>query len=291
MIGGSKMALYLCLNQDGTGVVSEQNPIQTKHTTAGEPIERPVYLFNDGKRKGVENDTNPPKLVYTNLRIAIEGVSNELANPLGNSKSDIYVTFNNVVEGWNIGTVLRVGSEKMRVDTIKTDRAIEVTRGYENSPVLEHTAGTLVISDTSSISLALPQVGNYENPGTFLAGGQAITSGVDPSLLTREITAEESSNVVVSEISGLYALNSYIQIGKEVMKVIAVDGRNYTVLRGQNDTKRQHHNTGAVIHCVGIVDVHPITHKFFLRNDPPQGLPTQKKRDVKIVLIADEEPS
>ena len=46
------MALYLCLNEDGTGIVSAQNPIQTKHTSNGEPMTVPVYIFNDGKRKG-----------------------------------------------------------------------------------------------------------------------------------------------------------------------------------------------------------------------------------------------
>ena len=35
------MALYLCLNEDGTGIVSAQNPIQTKHTSNGEPMTVP----------------------------------------------------------------------------------------------------------------------------------------------------------------------------------------------------------------------------------------------------------
>lgn len=47
------MALYLCLNEDGTGIVSAQNPIQTKHTSNGEPMTVPVYIFNDGKEKGL----------------------------------------------------------------------------------------------------------------------------------------------------------------------------------------------------------------------------------------------
>ena len=43
------------------------------------------------------------------------------------------------------------------------------------------------------------------------------------------------------------------------------------------------------LYSVGLVDK-MVTHKIFIKNDPPGGLPTQKKADVKLVVISDEEP-
>ena len=63
------MALYLCLNADCTGIVNDANPLQTKHTNQGKPQTLKVYLFNDGARTGVENDTSRMQLIYTNINI------------------------------------------------------------------------------------------------------------------------------------------------------------------------------------------------------------------------------
>ena len=67
------MALYLCLNSDCTGVVDNTNILQTKHTNQGEAQTIRVYLFNDGFRTGIENDTSGMELIYTNINILIEG--------------------------------------------------------------------------------------------------------------------------------------------------------------------------------------------------------------------------
>jgi hypothetical protein len=73
------------------------------------------------------------------------------------------------------------------------------------------------------------------------------------------------------------------------MKVVAVSGNDVQVVRGYNST-RASHVQNSVIYMVGIVDKAPITHKFYIKNSPPAGLPTQKKKDIRIVLVADEEP-
>ena len=109
------MALYLCLNEDGTGIVSAQNPIQTKHTSNGEPMTVPVYIFNDGKRKGVDNDTNPPELIYTNIQVKVEGVGYTSEKEISPSNSDVTLMFSSV-SGWNLGTIIRAGMERMRVE-------------------------------------------------------------------------------------------------------------------------------------------------------------------------------
>jgi hypothetical protein len=61
------MALYLALSADGSNTVSDLQPIQTRHSADGEEVVVPVFIYNDGKRKNVANDSNPPALIYTNI--------------------------------------------------------------------------------------------------------------------------------------------------------------------------------------------------------------------------------
>lgn len=286
------MALYLCLNEDGTGVVSAQNPIQTKHTNSGEPVTIPIYLFNDGKRSGVENDSNPPELLYANTQIKVEGVSYLLETEVSPSTSDVTLNFDGVA-GWNIGTIIKAGMERMRVEEVLTPTSIRVQRNYtadgKPSSITGHTIGTRFISESTSISLALPDVSNYDNPGTFLSGGESLTAGLDPTTLSLGVNAQETSNTIRSSNAARYAVGSIIKIDKEEMKVLQVSGNDMTVLRGYNGTARAAHTQNATIYLVGIVDKN-VTHKFFMKNDPPAGLPTQKKSDVKLVIMSDEEP-
>lgn len=289
------MALYLALNQDASGVVSEQNPIQTKHSSEGEPVVVPVYLFNDGKRKNVANDTNPPPLIYTNLRLQIEGVAYVLQQNLQSTISDVNVVCDSV-NGWNIGTIIRSGVERMRVEQVISASTVRVQRNYTadggTSSISSHSVGSVLTAETVSVALALPNPSNtdYSNPGTFQSGGVSITSGIDPTILTQALGSLETQNIVKSNNGTRYHVGSIIKIGNEEMKVLAISGNDVQVLRGYNGTTRTTHSLNAVIHCVGIVDISPITHKFFIRNDPPAGLPTQKKRDIRISIVADEEP-
>lgn len=286
------MALYLCLNEDGTGIVSAQNPIQTKHTNSGEPVTIPVYIFNDGKRTGVENDSNPPELLYANTQIKVEGVSYLLEMEIGSSTSDVTLHFDGV-SGWNIGTILKAGRERMMVEEILTPKSIRVKRNYtadgKSSTIEGHSIGDRFIAESTNVSLALPSVGNYATPGTFLSGGESLTGGLDPTTLISSINALESSNVVRSSNASRYADGSIIKIDKEEMKVLSSSNNDMTVLRGYNGTARANHTQNATIYLVGIVD-RKVTHKFFIKNDPPAGLPTQKKSDVKLVIMSDEEP-
>ena len=287
------MALYLCLNEDGTGIVSEQNPIQTKHTNSGEPVTIPIYLFNDGKRSGVENDSNPPELVYTNTQIKVEGVSYLLEREVSPSTSDVILNFDGVA-GWNIGTIIKAGMERMRVEEVVTSNSIRVQRNYtadgKPSTITGHNIGTRFIAESTSISLALPDINNYNNPGTFLAGGESLAGGIDPTTLALAVNAQETSNIIRSSNASRYPVGSIIKIDKEEMKVLSASGNDMTVLRGYNGTARASHNQNATIYCVGIVDI-GVAHKFFMKNDPPSGLPTQKKSDVKLVIMSDEEPA
>lgn len=286
------MALYLCLNQDGTGIVSAQNPIQTKHTNSGEPVTIPVYIFNDGKRSGVDNDSNPPELLYANTQIKVEGVAYLLEMEISPSTSDVTLNFDSVA-GWNIGTIIKAGMERMRVEEVLTPTSIRVQRNYtadgKPSSISGHSIGTRFAAESTNVSLALPDVNNYENPGAFLSGGESLTAGLDPTTLSLSVNAQENSNVIRSSNASRYAKGSVIKIDKEEMKVLSISGNDMTVLRGYNGTTRAAHNQNAIIYLVGIVDIN-VTHKFFVKNDPPAGLPTQKKSDVKLVIMSDEEP-
>ena len=287
------MALYLCLNEDGTGIVSAQNPIQTKHTSNGEPMTVPVYIFNDGKRKGVDNDTNPPELIYTNIQVKVEGVGYTSEKEISPSNSDVTLMFSSV-SGWNIGTIIRAGMERMRVEEVLSTNSVRVTRNYTadggSSTLTGHTIGTMFIAEATSVSVALPDINNPSNPGTFLNGGETLTTGLDPSYLTTGVNDSENANIMKSLRASQYAVGSIIKIDQEEMKVLAVSGNDITVLRGYNGTRRASHGANAVIYLTGMKDINT-THKIFIKNDPPSGLPTQKKSDVKIVIIADEEPA
>lgn len=287
------MALYLCLNEDGTGIVSEQNPIQTKHTSNGEPMTVPVYIYNDGKRKGVDNDKNPPALIYTNIQVKVEGVGYSLEVAVSPLTSDVTLHFDSV-SGWNIGTIIKAGMERMRVEEVLTARSVRVQRNYTadggSSTMQGHTIGTMFIAEATSVSLALPDIANYNNPGTFLSGGDSLMNGLDPSYLTTALTESENSNIVKTLKASSYAVGSTIKINSEEMKVLSVSGNDVTVLRGYNGTRRQSHSQNSIIYLVGMKDIGK-THKVFIKNDPPSGLPTQKKSDVKIVIVADEEPA
>ena len=287
------MALYLCLNEDGTGIVSAQNPIQTKHTSNGEPMTVPVYIFNDGKRKGVDNDTNPPELIYTNIQVKVEGVGYTSEKEISPSNSDVTLVFSSVA-GWNIGTIIRAGMERMRVEEVLSTNSVRVTRNYTadggSSTLTGHTIGTMFIAEATSVSVALPDINNPSNPGTFMNGGETLTTGLDPSYLTTSVNDSENANIMKSLRASKYAVGSIIKIDQEEMKVLSVSGNDITVLRGYNGTRRQSHGPNSIIYLVGMKDINA-THKIFIKNDPPSGLPTQKKSDVKIVIIADEEPA
>lgn len=286
------MALYLCLNEDGTGVVSEQNPIVTKHTSNGEPVTVPVYLVNDGKRKGVPNDQNPPPLIYTNLQIKIEGVGHSLESALTPSMSDVTLSFDNA-DGWNIGTIIKSGLERMRIEEVLSQSSVRVQRNYtadgKSSTIQSHQIGAMFLSENDNISLALPKADNYETEGSFLGGGVALSNGIDPTLLVNSVDSLETTNVIRTTHGGRYHIGSLIKIDQEVMKILEISSNDLTVLRGFNGTKRTSHSKNAVITCVGIVDI-GYTHKFFIKNDPPSGLPTQKKKDIVLCVVADEEP-
>jgi hypothetical protein len=114
--------------------------------------------------------------------------------------------------------------------------------------------------------------------------------GLDPTILTQALDSLDTSNIAKSNNGLKYYVNSLIKIDNEVMKVVAVSGNDIQVIRGYNGTTRSSHAQNSTIYCVGLVDKAPNTHKFFIKNDPPAGLPTQKKKDIKIVLVADEEP-
>ena len=286
------MALYLCLNEDGSGVVSESNPIQTKHTSNGEPVVVPVYIVNDGKRSNVPNDTNPPELIYTNVQVKIEGVGYTLESQLTASTSDVTVQLTGT-DGWNIGTIIKSGLERMRIEEILSSTSVRVQRNYSadgrSSTIQNHTIGANFISETLDVSLALPSPTSQNEEGVFNSGGTALTTGLDPTSLSGSIGSAESANIITSTNASLYSEGNLIQIDNEIMKIISISGNNITVQRGYRSNRSAHSN-GATIYCVGIRDI-GVTHKFFIKNDPPSGLPTQKKRDIKIVLVSDEEPA
>ena len=286
------MALFLCLKPDGTSVVSDSNPLSSKHSSAGEPKTIECYVANDGKRNGVPNDSIQ-NLIYTNLQVRIEGVSYLLGQAIGQISSDTTLTFDSVA-GWNIGTIIRSGTERMRIEEVLTDRSIRVARNYTadggSSVISSHSISAKFTAESTTVSLALPQPGDYSKEGVYNAGGEPLTGGFDPTNLVASIGNQESANIIRSSNASVYSVNSIIQIDEEKMKVTNISNNDITVIRGFDGTDRNSHGQNSVITCVGIVDIAPRTHKFFIKNDPPAGLPTQKKADIKIVLMADEEP-
>lgn len=286
------MALYLCLNQDGSSAVTDKNPISTKHTNAGDPKIVEVYVANDGKRKGVENDSMETPLIYTNIEIKVEGVAHKLDQPIAASQSAVNLVFDSI-EGWNIGTIISEGTERMKITAILTNTSVKVQRGYSadgsTSVITPHSRGASFVAESTSVELALPDPLDSSRHGNFEAAGGSLKKGLDPSSLTRKLTDREDDNIVRSNKADLYYVDSLIKIDDEIMKITAIQGSEITVLRGCEGTTRAIHNVDSIIYCVGIVNT-PNGHKFFIRNSPPKGLPTQKKSDVKIVLMSDEEP-
>ena len=110
-----------------------------------------------------------------------------------------------------------------------------------------------------------------------------------PTYLTTAISSAESATSVVSGDGSQYGPNDIIQIENEQMRVMSVSGNTLTVTRGYNGTTRAGHALRSTINLVGIASTFK-TYRFFIKNDPPSGLPTQKKYDVKIRISADEEP-
>jgi hypothetical protein len=289
------MALFLALNSDATNIVSDLQPISTKHSSEGEEVIVPVYISNNGKRANVANDNNPPPLIYTNIQIKVQGVAYVLSQALTANISDTTVTCDNV-DGWNIGTILKASLERMRVEEILTANSVRVTRNYtadgKSSSLSGHSIGTTLTAETTSVSLALPDANDttYSNAGTFLSGGVSITTGLNPTILTQAVDNLETTNIIKSNSGLRYSVGSLIKIDTEVMKVVAVSGNDIQVIRGYNGTTKVSHTQNSIIYLVGIVDKSPTTYKVFIKNDPPAGLPTQKKKDIKIVIQADEEP-
>ncbi|MEG2018065.1 MAG: hypothetical protein RR128_06345, partial [Clostridium sp.] len=236
-----------------------------------------------------------PDLIYTSIQIKIEGVTHTLSTSLQSSTSDTTLAFD-TASGWNIGTIIKSGLERMRVEELMTSTTIRVQRNYSAdgkiSTISSHAVGAVFTAESTSVSLALPDPtdATYNTMGLFLDGGKPLATGVDPTVLTSPMTTSEASNVVKSSSALKYSVGALLQIGKEIMKIISISGNDIQVLRGYNGTARATHATNDIIYCVGIVDKAPITHKFFIKNDPPAGLPTQRKKDIKIVLVADEEP-
>lgn len=285
--------LYLCLNEDGTGIVDDNTyTINTKHTNSGEPATLPLYVVNDGVRYGTTESAGSVPLVYTGTQIRIEGVTYTLQSPLSASISDVNVTLTGT-DGYNIGTILKAGTERMRVEEVVSKYVVRVTRNYTadggSSTMAGHTNGTSFVADTSTVSLALPVVTDYSSAGSFLPSGSSLSTGFDPSTLVMTVDNQETSTTIRSSNASRYAKNSVIKIDSEEMKVVQVQSNEITVIRGYNNTQRAVHSQNSIIYCTGISDI-GVAHKFFVKNDPPAGLPTQKKADVKIVLMANEEP-
>ena len=285
--------LYLCLNSDGSGIVDDNTyTINTKHTNSGEAATIALYVVNDGVRFGTQEAPNSVPLVYTGTQIRVEGVTYTLQSPLSASISDVNVTLSGT-SGYNIGTILKAGTERMRVEEVVSQYVVRVTRNYTadggSSTIVGHTNGESFVADTSTVSLALPVVTDYDSAGSFLPSGASLSSGFDPSTLLLTVDDNEKTTTIRSSNASRYAKNSIIKIDNEEMKVVSVQSNEITVVRGYNNTKRATHTMNAIIYCTGIADI-GVAHKFFIKNDPPAGLPTQKKADVKIVLMANEEP-
>lgn len=286
------MALHLCFNEDCSGLVSDTNPITTKHTNAGEEQEVKIYMFNDGKRTGVENDTSGMALIYTNINLLIEGYGHTLQAALSPSTSATTLTLDST-DGWGIGTILKASTERMRVEEIVSDTSVRVTRNYTAdggvSNIGTHIVGTAIIPETTNISLAPVSIDNNSQAGAYKPGGDSMSVFLAPTYLTTALTSAESATTVLSSDGTNYAVNDIIQIDQEQMNVVSANGNTLTVTRGYNNTARANHQARTTINLVGMSQIHK-AYPFFIKNDPPSGLPTQKKYDIKIKISTDEEP-
>ena len=153
--------LNLFHNEDGTGQVTEQNPLQTKHTNSGEAQTISAYIVNDGKRYGVDNDSNPPALIYSNISVRIEGVSYTLEESLTASTSDVTVKFTGV-DGWNIGTIVKLGTERLRQATTP------VSADYA-------APGDLIFFEKTYDTTGASHVGIYVGNGMMIHAGNPVS--------------------------------------------------------------------------------------------------------------------
>ena len=312
------MALYLSHTADGKNLVTALNPIQTRHSSNGEADIIPLYLFNDGKRTNADDTTVQP-LRYTNIRVKIEGVGYKLTKTMDPTYTDTTLTVE-IPTGetlkWNVGTILYINTstgtyngERMYVEKILGTNSVQVTRDYRTnipagvtSTLKQHqyTANLVAVPETTSVALRLPYVDNYTTEpaeGDFQTGGLALTAGLDPTRLTADIN-DPAATTISSSNGLLYKTGSLIKIDDEIMKVESSTATAIQVTRGYGSLATTHRaiTTGGIqtyIYLVGLVDVLSVdsmTHKFFLKNDPPENLPTQKKQDIRIVIEADEEP-
>lgn len=312
------MALYLSHTSDGANLVTAQNPIQTRHSSNGEADVIPLYLFNDGKRTNAD-DTTIQALRYTNIKIKIEGVSYKLADTLDMNVNDTTLIVDVPVGEtlkWNVGTVLLINSstgvyqgERLYVEKLLSTNSVQVRRNYTtNMPVgttstlKEHrfTNNLTVVAETASVSLRLPYVDDYTTEpaeNDFQTGGLPLDLGLDPTRLTVNIT-DPNANIIYCSNGLRYKVDSLIKVDNEVMKVVGSTADSIQVVRGYGSMATTHEaintTTGkqTYIYNVGLVDTlaDGVTHKFYLKNDPPANLPTQKKQDIRIVIEADEEP-
>lgn len=286
------MALYLCLRDDCTSIVSDDNPISTKHTNQGEPQTLRLYLFNDGLRTGVSGDNSGMELIYTNINILVEGYSHTLQTALSPSTSATTVTLDTTA-GWGIGTIVKAGLERMRIEEIVSNNTVRVTRNYTadggTSTIATHTVGTTITPETTNVSLAPASVDDANTAGTFLNGGEQLTVFLAPTYLQNAVTSAETATSITSSDGSMYSKDCIIQIDSEQMKVTEVSGNTLTVIRGYNGTARVGHSVRSIIYLVGLTESYK-AYPFYIKNDPPSGLPTQKKYDIKIKISTDEEP-
>lgn len=286
------MALFLCKNADGSGIVTDDNPISTRHTNQGEPQSQALYICNDGKRTGVENDTSGMALLYTNISLSIIGYSHTLGVNLASSTSATTLTLDSTA-GWGIGTIVKEGLERMRIEEILSETSVRVTRNYTadggTSVIAQHAVGAVITPETSTISLAPVSIDDTTQEGTYLNGGESLSVFLAPTYLTTAVSSAESATTIISGDGTQYGPEDIIQIDNEQMRVMSVSNNTLTVSRGYNGTTRAGHALRSTINLVGIASTYK-TYRFFIKNDPPSGLPTQKKYDVKIKISADEEP-
>lgn len=289
------MALGLYHDAECQRPVSDADPYVSKHTNAGEPVVTKLFIANDGKRKGVNTDVpGEIALIYTNLKVQVEGRQIQLEATLSPSTGDNTLTVEST-DGLNIGVIMKGGLERMRVEEVVSAKVVRVTRNYTadggTSTIQSHAIGTLFICETTMVSLALPNPNDttYASAGTFGQGGEALLNGVDPSLLQNQLDAQASTTLIRSNNGSKYSANGLIKIDNEIMKVTNVNGNELTVVRGYNGTTRASHLQGAIIYNCGLVDIAPVSHPVFVRVTPPSGLPTQKSRSIYVVVQSDEE--
>ena len=289
------MALNLYHDAECQRPVSDADPFISKHTNAGEAVVTKLYIGNDGKRKGVSSDVaGEIALIYTNLKVQLEGVQIQLEIALSPSTGDNTLTVEST-NGLNIGVIMKSGLERLRVEEVVSNKVVRVTRNYTadggTSTIQAHTIGTLMNCETTMVSLALPSPNDtsYATPGAYANAGEPLTNGVDPSLLQNQIDAQASTTLIRTNNGAKYSANSLIKIDNEVMKVINVNGNELTVIRGYNGTVRAPHLAQAIIYCNGLVDILPTSHPIFVRVQPPAQLPTQVSKSIKLVIVSDEE--